>query len=72
MAGKVMTIRKTSPRENQAYIVSVNGTNFVAGEKESSPKVQKLDKEKMVNTTKSQLIIEWMNLTLLLNIWELT
>ena len=52
-------VRMTARRGTPSYVVSDNGTNFVAGETEMREKVQELDQEKIVKTTTQHQLIEW-------------
>lgn len=51
--------RMVSRRGTPSYVVSDNGTNFVAAEKELRQLVQTLDKEKIISATSTDRPIEW-------------
>ena len=51
--------RMVSRRGTPSYVISDNGTNFVAAEKDLRQLVQALDKKKIVNVTSANQAIEW-------------
>ncbi len=51
--------RMVSRRGTPSYVISDNGTNFVAAEKDLRQLVQALDKEKIITATSTNQVIEW-------------
>ncbi len=51
--------RMVSRRGIPSYVISDNGTNFVAAEKDLRQLVQALDKEKIITATSMNQAIEW-------------
>ncbi|XP_028414792.1 uncharacterized protein LOC114537879 [Dendronephthya gigantea] len=52
-------VRLCARRGTPSYVISDNGTNFVAGEKEIREKVKSFDQQKIMNKTTRHQLIEW-------------